>query len=195
MKILALADEESKYYWDFYKPGMFDEYDLIIACGDLNPQYLSFIATFTHAPVLYVNGNHDGKEGAPTPDGCECIEDRIYNFNGIRILGLGGSMRYKKGPNQYSQREMDRRVRKLRLKLLKSRGFDILVAHSPAFGINDGKDLPHTGFTAFNRLIDKYKPKYFLHGHVHMNYGKYPRVCTHNETTIINAYIRHTFEY
>lgn len=195
MKILAIADEESKMLWDHYQPGMLDEYELIIACGDLSPHYLSFLATFTHAPVIYVNGNHDGKPGAAEPDGCICIEDDIYNFKGVRILGLGGSMRYKDGPNQYTQREMNRRVRKLWLKLLKNRGFDILVTHSPAFDINDGKDLPHRGFKAFNKLLDKYHPRYFIHGHVHLNYGKYKRVIEHNGTTIINAYTKHVFDY
>lgn len=196
MKILTIADEESKSMWDYYKPGMFEQYDLIIGCGDLDPEYLTFIATLAHAPVLYVNGNHDGKEGAKKPEGCFCIEDSIYNFNGVRILGLGGSMRYKPGPNQYTQKEMNWRVTKLKLKLMKSKGFDILVTHSPAFQINDGKDLPHTGFMAFNKLIDQYSPKYFLHGHVHLNYGgNTKRVMKYNDTTIINAYLRHEFEY
>ncbi|MGN0606960.1 MAG: metallophosphoesterase [Oscillospiraceae bacterium] len=196
MKILTIADEESKAYWDFYRPGIFDDIDLIISCGDLSPLYLSFIATFAHAPVLYVNGNHDGKADSPKPEGCFCIEDTIYNYHGIRILGLGGSMRYKDGPNQYTQKEMDRRVRKLKLKLMLNKGFDILVTHSPAYQINDDTDLPHTGFQAFNMLLDKYSPKYFLHGHVHLNYGsKFKRISTYKDTTIINAYTKHIFEY
>lgn len=195
MKILTISDEESKLLWDHYQPGMLDEYDLIISCGDLSPHYLSFLATFTHAPVLYVNGNHDGKPGAPEPEGCICIENKIVIYNGIRIMGLGGSMRYKNGPNQYTQREMCRRVNKMKLKLMYHKGIDILVTHSPAFGINDGKDLPHTGFKAFNKLLDKYSPKYFIHGHVHLNYGRYKRVCTYKDTVIINAYKRYSFEF
>lgn len=196
MKIMVIADEESKAYWDFYRPGMLDGIDLIISCGDLSPHYLSFIATFAHAPVIYVNGNHDNNECSATPEGCFCIEDSIYNHNGIKILGLGGSMRYKPGPNQYTQREMDWRVRKLRLGLWINGGFDILVTHSPAYQINDGSDLAHTGFSAFNTLLDRYSPKYFVHGHVHMNYGsKFKRLSTYNETTIINAYKTYIFEY
>ena len=37
MKILAIADEESRYLWDFYEPGKLKDIDLIISCGDLNP--------------------------------------------------------------------------------------------------------------------------------------------------------------
>lgn len=196
MKILALSDEECKLYWDHYKHGMFDDIDLIIACGDLSPHYLSFIATFAHAPVMYVNGNHDGKFGSPEPEGCICLEDNIINFQGVRILGLGGSMRYKNGPNMYSQREMRSRVRKLWFKLWKNKGFDILVTHSPAYQLGDGEDLPHRGFAIFNELLDKYSPKYFIHGHVHLNYGsQFKRISQYKDTTIINAYSKYTFEY
>ena len=42
MKILAIADEESRYFYDFYMPGRLDEFDLILACGDLKAKYLEF---------------------------------------------------------------------------------------------------------------------------------------------------------
>ena len=61
MRILAIADEESKYLWDFFEKEKLAGIDLILSSGDLNPNYLSFLATFTTAPVLYVHGNHDGK--------------------------------------------------------------------------------------------------------------------------------------
>ncbi len=97
MKILAIADKESEYLWDYFEKSKLEGIDLIISCGDLDPRYLSFLATFTAAPVLYVHGNHDEKYEQIPPDGCVCIEDQIYVHNGVRILGLGGSMRYKPG--------------------------------------------------------------------------------------------------
>ena len=60
MKILAIADMESPALWDYFEPGRLKGIDVILACGDLNPQYLSFLATFFSGPVLYVHGNHDG---------------------------------------------------------------------------------------------------------------------------------------
>ena len=69
MKILAIADEESKYLWDYFEKSKLEGIDLIISCGDLDPRYLSFLATFTSAPVLYVHGNHDDKyERIPPTD-------------------------------------------------------------------------------------------------------------------------------
>ena len=194
---MVLTDHESKLLYDYYDPERMKDIDLIISCGDLAPEYLSFFATLCHAPVLYVRGNHDNKYEKRPPEGCICIEDSIFNFQGIRILGLGGSMRYiPHAPNQYSEREMKRRVRKLRFKLLRHKGFDILVAHAPAYQVNDMEDLPHRGFQTFRTLMEKYKPKFFLHGHVHANYGRnFKRKDTFLETTVINAYDFYVVEY
>lgn len=195
MKILFVADEESKMIWDFFRKEDYEDIDLIISCGDLKPEYLSFMATMIGVPVLYICGNHDDKYEKHPPEGCICIEDNIYNFNGIRILGLGGSYRYKPGGNQYTESEMKKRVKKLFLKLRMNRGFDILVTHSPALGLHDGEDLCHKGFDVFNKLIDTYHPRYFVHGHVHMNYGRqFPREDRTGDTCVINAYEKYIIE-
>ena len=147
-------------------------------------------------PVLYVHGNHDKKYEQMPPEGCTCIEDKIYVYRGLRILGLGGSMRYKPGPHQYTEKQMTKRVRKLRFQLFRKGGFDILVAHSPAYQLGDGRDLPHQGFQVFRALMEKYRPKFFLHGHVHMTYGRqHKRYDRYMDTHIINAYERCVFEF
>ncbi len=196
MRILAIADKESKLLWDFYEKGMLDDIDLIISCGDLDPRYLSFLVTMASVPVLYVHGNHDTKYARIPPEGCICIEDEIYVHEGIRILGLGGSMRYKPGAHQYTERAMQWRVLKMRFKLWRQGGFDILVTHAPAYHLNDGEDLPHQGFRAFLYLMERYKPKFFLHGHVHMTYGrKHKRYDKYGDTHVINAFERCVFDY
>ena len=196
MKILAIADEESKYLWDFYERGKLEDIDLILSAGDLAPEYLTFLVTMASVPVLYVHGNHDDKYAYKPPEGCICIDDSIYVYQGVRIMGLGGSMRYRPGDHQYTDAEMTKRVKKLRWKLLWYGGVDILLTHAPAFEINDGRDLPHQGFRIFVKLIEKYKPKFFIHGHVHMTYGRtHKRYDKYKETHIINAYERCVFEY
>lgn len=195
MKIMVLSDTESKSLWDYFEKSKLEGIDLILSCGDLDPRYLSFLASFTKVPILYVHGNHDVCYEKIPPDGCICIEDTVYEYKGIRILGLGGSMRYKPGPHQYSQKEMNSRVRKLWYKLKRHKGFDILLAHSPAYQINDGEDLPHMGFQAFIHLMDKYSPKFFVHGHVHMNYGRqHVRLSQYKDTQIVNAYEQYIIE-
>ena len=197
MKILLLADQESRSLYEYYSPEKLADVELIIACGDLKPSYLEFFATMSNAPVVYVLGNHDHWYLQKKAEGCVCLEDTIYEYKGIRILGLGGSMRYlPKAPCQYSEKEMKKRIQKLRFKLFYKKGFDILVTHSPAQDFHDLSDLPHQGFACFHTLIERYKPKYFLHGHVHSNYNKtFVREDKLKETTVINAYEHYFFEY
>ena len=195
MKILVLSDIESRFLWDHYKEGMLEPYSLILSCGDLKAEYLSFLATFTKAPVLYVHGNHDERYDVRPPEGCFCIDDRLVDFNGIRILGLGGSMRYRPGNYQYTEKEMLRRILHLRGKLHRSHGFDILLTHAPAYELGDGKDLCHQGFECFRGLMDRYQPEYMLHGHVHADYiYNFKRIQTYGNTQIINCYEKYELE-
>ncbi|MCI8941203.1 MAG: metallophosphoesterase [Dorea sp.] len=196
MKILAIADEESKALWDYFDRSKFEGIDLIISCGDLDAEYLSFLTTLTSIPVLYVHGNHDVKYDRKPPEGCICIDDRIYVHKGVRIMGLGGSMEYYGGKHQYTEAQMRLRVGRLWFQIMRRGGFDILVTHAPACGLNDGKDLPHRGFHTFLTLMERYRPKYFLHGHVHRNYSRdFKRYDQYLDTKVINAYERCVFEY
>ena len=195
MKILLVADEPSKALWDYYDGEKLRDIDLILSAGDLPPQYLSFLVTFANCPLLYVHGNHDGVYDQKAPDGCICIDDRIYEFEGIKIMGLGGSMEYNQGPYQYNEKQMRKRAKKLAFSVWRKHGIDILLTHAPARGMGDQDDLPHRGFEVFESLIDRYHPKYMVHGHVHMNYGYgIKRVQEHGETTVINAYEKYLIE-
>jgi Icc-related predicted phosphoesterase len=140
--------------------------------------------------VLYVPGNHDPNLKsadltwmplrdalpAPGPEGCENIDGRVVDVRGLRIAGLGGSIRYKDGPNQYSQGQMGRRALQLELRIRLKRArsgrkLDILVTHAPPFGMAEAKDSAHVGFVAFLRLIRNFQPLLAVHGHVHP-YGR-----------------------
>ena len=116
-------------------------------------------------------------------------------YNGLRILGLGGCRRYRPGAHQYTEKEMRKRIRKLRFLLWRSKGVDIVVTHAPAKGLGDSEDPAHQGFEALLAFLDKYHPRYLLHGHVHMSYGQNtPRVLTHGETTVINTSGRYVLD-
>lgn len=196
MRILILSDVESKYLWDYFEKEKLEGIDLILSCGDLKPQYLSFLASFCKAPILYVHGNHDDCYDITAPEGCECIEDKIYVYKGIRIMGLGGSMKYNNGKNQYTEAQMKKRFNKMRFKLKKHKGIDILLTHSPASNLNDGDDHVHKGFEVFNQILNEYKPKYFIHGHIHRSYSSgFVRECEYNGVKVINGYERYEIEY
>ena len=195
MKILLVSDEESSYLWDYYQPGKLDGIDLILSCGDLSPDYLSFLVTMGRAPVLYVHGNHDDKYAKRPPEGCESIEDRVVDFNGVRILGLGGSQRYSNGENQYTEEEMQKRIRKVRRQIKRHKGVDIVVTHAPVRGFGDDDSHVHRGFEAFQPLLQQYHPAYWAYGHVHMRYSNsQPRVIEHEGTKLVNACERYLIE-
>jgi predicted phosphodiesterase len=191
MKVMFIADEESKAMWDYYDPRRTEGVELIISCGDLKPSYLEFLETMVNCPLLYVKGNHDRQYAQKPPLGCVCIDDRVYDYKGLRILGLGGSMRYNPDTDcQFSEEEMQARIRKVNRQIVLMNGFDLLVTHAPAKGYGDMDDLPHRGFDCFNTLMEKWKPKYMVHGHVHQTYSyKFERERQHSSgTKIINAY-------
>lgn len=188
MKILAVSDVESKRFYEFYRPGRLKGIDMILSCGDLHPEYLEFLVTMANCPLLYVHGNHDDRYDRE-PGGCVCIDDKVYVCKGLRIAGLGGSYKYRDGKYMYTERDMKRRLFRLGIPLRRSRGFDILLTHAPMRGLNDLETLPHRGFESFRKLLDRWQPRYFIHGHVHRDYGaNIPQRCSYGDTTVINAY-------
>lgn len=195
MKILVVSDEENTYIWDYFERSRFADIDLIISCGDLKAEYLSFLVTMIKAPLFYVHGNHDEKYLKNPPEGCTNIDDKLINYKGLRILGLGGSNRYRDGDFQYTEKEMKKRIFKLYLKLWFYKGFDILVTHAPAFKIGDGEDICHRGFQCFVDLLEKYSPKYMLHGHQHLSYSRNSRIIGYMNTKIINGFGYYILEY
>jgi len=195
VKILVVSDEICKALYDYYIPGRLDGYDLLISCGDLKPQYLSFLVTMTRVPLLYIHGNHDGSYEKFPPEGCDCIEDKLIVYKGLRILGLGGSPFYNDGPHQYTEREMRWRIFKLKRKIRKYKGVDIVISHAPLAGVGDGDDYAHRGFDAFLQFVDTYHPKYWLHGHMHLSYGTdQTRIREYNGTKVINCSERYVLE-
>lgn len=133
-----------------------------------------------------------GKElPIPGPEGAINIDGKVVEVRGLRIAGLGGSLRYKPGPNQYTQAEMGRRALALDVRLRlrrvrRGRKLDILVTHAPPFGLAEAKDATHVGFAAFVRLIRLFRPLVTLHGHVHP-YGRTMPERRLDSTRIINV--------
>ena len=204
-RILAVADEveESLYgdRLDTLRP------DFVIGCGDLPFDYLEYLVSRVNVPLYYVPGNHDPslKEPdttwtplravvelpPPGPEGCINVDGRVVEVRGLRIAGLGGSLRYKEGPNQYSQAQMGRRALRLELRLRlnrvrNGRKLDVLVTHAPPFGLAQAEDAAHVGFVAFLRLIRSFRPLLAVHGHIHP-YGRVLPERKVGPTRVVNA--------
>lgn len=195
MKLLLVSDREEPYIWDYFDRERFSDIEMIISCGDVRAEYLSFLVTMIKAPLFYVPGNHNESYIESPPEGCISIDGHLTVYRGIRLLGLGGSHCYSNKEFQYTEKQMERRIRSLKWKIWRHNGFDILVTHAPAYGVGDGQDLCHRGFSSFIKLLDSYSPKYFFHGHQHLNYNLQPRVTRYKDTTVVNAYGYYILEY
>jgi Icc-related predicted phosphoesterase len=187
-RILAVADEVEPA---FYSGASNLSPDLVVACGDLPSDYLEHIASSFAVPLLYVFGNHDTNMNGMRPRGCTCIDGRIADAAGLRVAGLGGSVRYRPGPHQYTQAKMRWRALGLEIrgsvkKAFDGKGIDVVATHAPPFRVGDEPDPPHHGFKSFHRLVDRLTPKILVHGHVHRH--GLPNVDRHmGQTLVVNA--------
>lgn len=188
MRILAISDVEEGWLYDRWDAERISGVDLIVSCGDLPAVYLEHIVTLANVPLLYVQGNHDTDYDRHAPEGCVSIDGQVRDFHGLRIMGLGGSIRYNPVVHGFTEAEMRRRAARMALLASATGGVDVVVTHAPARGYGDLDDLPHRGFEAIGALLDRVRPRYLLHGHVHMEYGRIERVREHpSGATIINV--------
>jgi Icc-related predicted phosphoesterase len=178
--------------------------ELILSCGDLPADYLEYLVTFLNVPLLYVHGNHDRpvyrEEGmiAEGPQGGENVDARVKRVafasgDHLIVAGLEGSRFYNGGPHQYTEWQMRAKARRLALRLAASRarhrhGLDVLITHAAPAGIHDGADRAHQGFRTFRRIIERWQPRWALHGHVHPSYGYDTKPRTIGRTTVVSVF-------
>jgi len=199
VKILTVSDQVVERLYALSSNGHFQDVDLILGCGDLPYAYLEYLVTILNVPMFYVPGNHDPRFD-PSSDrshaeGGANLDLKIIRHNKFLIGGFGGSIRYRPdGINQHAQSEAYIRAFSLLPRLILNRlqygrALDILISHSPPFGIHDDTDPAHNGLKALNWLIRVAQPRYLFHGHTHF----YKRNLASPETTfgitkIINVY-------
>lgn len=206
MNILALSDDVVDMIYSIQARERFADRDLVIACGDLPYYYLEFVVTLLGKPVFYVHGNHDKMKQYRSDgrtlnhaEGCDLIDGRVHRHRDERgrvllMAGLGGCMRYnQEEAYQYTQEEMNQRAVRLFPGLLFNRVrygrfLDVLVTHSPPFGIHDAGDVAHTGFRAFLPFMRWFRPRLMLHGHVHNFSANLTPTTRYHKTTIMNVH-------
>jgi Icc-related predicted phosphoesterase len=208
MRILAVSDRIVETLYSTSIGERYSNIDLLIGCGDLPFYYLDFLVSALNKPLVYVRGNHDispqytadGRVLYDVPGGLD-IHGKVVWMKNLLIAGLEGSMRYRpKAPYMYTEREMSWTVYRLVPQLIWNmfrygRYLDVLVTHSPPYGIHDGRDLAHRGFRVLRSFIQRFQPQYLLHGHIHVYRQDIPRVTRFGETTIINVYPYRVIEY
>jgi Icc-related predicted phosphoesterase len=211
LKILCVSDFIDPLVYSASIKERYQDVDFVLSAGDMPLDYLEFIVSSLDRPLLHVFGNHNLEDfeiyrsrlSAPLTAeyfqknipglGTTHISDKVVRESGLIIAGLGGSMRYNHGLNQWTDFQMTLRIIRLipRLifnKLFRGRYLDILLTHAPPLGIHDRDDLCHKGFKSFLWFMRVFKPKYLLHGHIHLYDLSEVRKSRYNETSVINVY-------
>ena len=208
MRIMAVSDRIVEHLYTSDVQSRHGDIDLLIGCGDLPYYYLEFLISALDARLVYVRGNHDlgpqytadGRVLEHVPGGLD-IHRRVVQIDGLLIGGLEGSIRYRpKAPYMYTEQEMRWNAWSLLPQLMMNRirygrALDIMVTHSPAAGIHDGRDPAHQGFAVLRTVMKRFRPRYLLHGHIHVYRNDVPRVTKYFDTTVINVYPYRVFNY
>jgi Icc-related predicted phosphoesterase len=80
-------------------------------------------------------------------------------------------------------------IRRLRPTLWWRGGADVVITHAPPRYIHDAEDHCHKGFECYRRLIGKYQPSYFIHGHIHREFfHPSERITVVDTTKVVNTY-------
>jgi len=206
VRILAVSDQVVDRIYELVPQGHFNGTHMILACGDLPYEYLEYLVTLMNVPVYYIPGNHDpaydARVAAAHAAGCINLDLRTARERGILLAGFGGSIRYRPGAvNQYSQSEAFLRAATLMPQILRNRlrfgrALDILITHSPPFGIHDDDSSAHRGLKAINWLIQVARPRFSLHGHMHdLRRNLRPGTTRLSGTAVMNVFPNRTVEF
>jgi len=204
MRILCVADQIDPLVYSARMRERFRDIDLVLSAGDLPMDYLEFISSMLNSPLVYIEGNHDlyrvdaASLGTWSPasiaeHGATKLPFKLRKEGGMIILGLPGSMLYNRGPNQFSEAAMALRIallvpRLLVNRLFRGRAVDLVLTHAPPAGIHDREDPCHRGFRSFLWLMRAFKPRWLVHGHIHLYDLADVRVSRYCQTTVINAF-------
>ena len=209
MKILCISDKIDPQVYSPMIKERFKDVDLILSAGDLPLNYLDFIISNLNKPLFFIFGNHHTEElrhykkpwnsmilqGVREYLGCGAIYlgSKVKKEGNFIIAGFDGSIRYNDGPNQFTNFEMNIEILKIIPKLLwnrivHGRFLDALLTHAPPKGIHDKNDKCHIGFKSFLWFMKVFKPKYLVHGHIHLYDLNDIRSTKWNDTTVVNAY-------
>lgn len=212
MKILCVSDQIDPLVYSSNIKERYKDIEMIISAGDLPMEYLEFIVSSLNKAVLFVFGNHNlnefknyHKTNTPADMGMKTVTPLLdshgatyIGFKTIKeasmlIAGVSGSLKYNNGINQYTDSQMKRKLFALIPNLLMNkvrygRFLDIFVTHASPAGIHDKSDPCHRGFKCFLWFMRAFKPRYLIHGHIHLYDLQDIRVSKYLDTTVINAY-------
>ncbi|MCB9148379.1 MAG: metallophosphoesterase family protein [Caldilineaceae bacterium] len=201
MRVLVVSDKVEPILYSGAVQERVGAVDMVLSCGDLPFYYIEYLVSMLNRPTYYVFGNHTSEveyhgqwEGKSAPHGAENLHMRSVQEGGLLLAGLEGSIRYNNAPRfQYTNSQMFANITRLAPRLLYNklrygRWLDVLVAHSPPRGIHDEEDRAHQGFESFLTFMRWFKPRYLLHGHIHIYRQDTVTQTSYHETEVINVY-------
>jgi uncharacterized protein len=156
MNILHYSDQH-----DTNVKELLNQADVLFCTGDLTMfDFLDVEETMKTKNCFGVYGNHC-VPGYLERYGINNMHLRVLNFDGLKIGGFEGCLRYKeKGGPQFTEEEA-------KIALSTFPGVDILLLHAPPFGLlDDPTDPVHTGSHTVRSYIDTYKPQHVFCGHI-----------------------------
>ena len=190
IRILAASDEEDPTLDHRVNRDSLGAVDLVVGCGDLSPEYVAFLGDAFRAPLVYVHGNHD--RGGPWPRldrlplASSGLDDRtLANVTLLALPWPGVQTGIAKRDESQAWRQV---ISALGLRLLwpESRAW-LVLSHAPPRGAGDTPDDPyHVGFAAYRRVLDRLRPRLWLHGHTTRASAPVPQI-EHGPTTLVNV--------
>lgn len=188
LRLLAVSDERDRALEFERNRAEIGTLDAIVGCGDLDPDYLAFLADAFCVPLLYVRGNHDRGAnwqalGDELPGSLAAQYERL---GGATVVGLSWP-----GDDRAVQATRDefaawRQAIPLGFRP-RRRGPLIVLSHVPPLGLGDSPDdAYHRGFAAYHWLCRRLHPTLWLHGHTSLAAARDWRV-TWGDTTFANV--------
>ncbi len=188
VRLLAVSDEPERAL-DFERNrDQIGPVDAVLGCGDLEPDYLSFVADAFRAPLLYVRGNHDrGLNWQATSEVLPIsLGDRYEKVGGVAVIGLSWPGDARETHAIHDEQAAWRQAFKVALRLPRHKPL-IVLSHVPPLGLGDTpEDDYHRGFAAYQWLCRRLNPTLWLHGHTSMAAARDWRV-TWGDTTFVNV--------
>ena len=166
MRILHISDTHSKHNLLQNLP----KADVIVHSGDASfsgsdSEMLDFLNWFCDLDYLYkifVAGNHDdclyGEQIEGLPENCHYLYHSGVEIEDIKFWGVplfvGDSL--KEGHTKQIMAQIPDNT-------------DVLISHSPPYGILDFDDNINYGCRDLLKAIERINPRYHLFGHIHAN--------------------------
>lgn len=172
--------------------------DLLIVAGDFDirdefdlDHVINWFIELPYKDIVFTSGNHDiyleqlfKKKIHPLmPNNVHYLVNNSVVVNNIKFWGspyspIFGNWAFME--SLYTLRGIWEKI---------PEDTDVVITHSPPFGINDQVRGLSQGCPALRDRIKEIKPKYHIHGHIHEGYGIY---CDEN-TAYINASLMDEF--